>query len=54
MNIFNKAVFPKILLLILNYFPKPTILDKIFGRKWGNPVKLGRKRKIWYLFSCVF
>ena len=31
-----------------------TILDKIFGTKWSNPVKLDRKRKIWYLFMHVF
>ena len=23
-----------------------TILDKIFGAKWGNPAKLGRSRKV--------
>ena len=28
----------------------PTIPDKIFGTKWSNPVKLDRKRKVWYLF----
>ena len=22
--------------------------------KWSNPVKLERKRKVWYLFLCVF
>ena len=21
--------------------------------KWSNPVKLERKRKVWYLFLCV-
>ena len=26
------------------------IPDKIFGTKWSNPIKLGRKRKVWYLF----
>ena len=31
-----------------------TILDKIFGTKWSNPVKLDRERKVWYLFLCVF
>ena len=31
-----------------------TIPDKIFGTKWSNPVKLDRKRKVWYLFLCVF
>ena len=28
----------------------PTIPDKILGTKWSNPVKLDRKRKVWYLF----
>ena len=32
----------------------PTILDKIFGTKWGNPVKLDRKRKVSYLFLSAF
>ena len=27
-----------------------TIWDKIFGIKWNNPVKLDRKRKVWYVF----
>ena len=31
-----------------------TILDKIFGTKWSNPVKLDRKRKAWYQFLRVF
>ena len=31
-----------------------TIPDKIFGTKWSNPVKLDRKRKVWYLFLRVF
>ena len=31
-----------------------TIPDKIFGTKWSNPVKLNRKRKVWYLFLRVF
>ena len=31
-----------------------TIPDKIFGTKWSNPVKLDRKRKVWYLFLHVF
>ena len=31
-----------------------TIPDKIFGTKWSNPVKLDRKRKVWYLFLPVF
>ena len=31
-----------------------TILDKIFGTKWSNPVKLDMKRKVWYLFWRVF
>ena len=31
-----------------------TILDKIFGTKWSKPVKLDRKRKVWYLFLGVF
>ena len=33
---------------------KPTIPDKIFGTKWSNPVKLDRKRKVWYLLLRVF
>ena len=31
-----------------------TILVKIFGTKWGNPVKLERKRKVWSLFLRIF
>ena len=31
-----------------------TILDKIFGTKWRNPVKLDRARKVWYLLLRVF
>ena len=31
-----------------------TILDKIFGTKWSNPVKMERERKLWYLFLRVF
>ena len=31
-----------------------TIPGKIFGTKWSNPVKLERKRKVWYLFLRVF
>ena len=31
----------------------PTIPDKIFGTKWSNPVKLGRKKKFGMCF-CVF
>ena len=26
-----------------------TILDKIFGAKWRNPVNLDRAKKLWYL-----
>ena len=26
--------------------------NKIFGTKWNNPVKLDRRRKVWYVFSC--
>ena len=33
---------------------KTTIPDKIFGTKWRNPVKLDRRRKVWYLFLRVF
>ena len=33
---------------------EPTIPDKIFGTKSNNPVKLDRRRKVWYLFLCVF
>ena len=32
----------------------PTISDKIFGSKWNNPVKLERRRKVWYLYLRVF
>ena len=31
-----------------------TILGKTFGTKWSNPVKLDKKRKVWYLFLRVF
>ena len=27
-----------------------TIPDKVCGTKWNNPVKLDRRRKVWYLF----
>ena len=33
---------------------KSTIPDKIFGTKWGNLVKLDKRRKVWYLFLRVF
>ena len=29
-----------------------TILDKIFGTKCSNPVKLDRKRNVWYLLTA--
>ena len=42
----------------LGYFPSPqflfTIPDKIFGTRWRNPVKLDRKRRVWYLILRVF
>ena len=31
-----------------------TIPDKVCGIKWSNPVKLDRKRKVWYVFLRVF
>ena len=31
-----------------------TILDKVFGTKLSNPVKLDKKRKVWYVFLRVF
>ena len=31
-----------------------TIPGKIFGTKWSNPVKLDRKRKVWYVFLHAF
>ena len=33
---------------------QPAIPDERFGTKWSNPVKLDRKRKVWYLFLRVF
>ena len=30
------------------------ILEKIFGTKWSDSVKLDRKRKVWYQFLRVF
>ena len=36
------------------YLLAQTIPKKIFGTKWSNPVKLDRKRKVWYLFLRVF
>ena len=38
----------------LHYKTHPAIPDKIFGTKWSNPVKLDRKRKVWYLLLRVF
>ena len=38
----------------MNIYLQSTIPDKIFGTKWSNPVKLDRKRKVWYLFLHVF
>ena len=32
----------------------PIIPDKIVGTKWNNPVKLDRRRKVWYLLLRVF
>ena len=34
-------------------FPQ-TLVDKILGTKWSNPVKLDRKRKVWYMILRVF
>ena len=31
-----------------------TMLDKIFGTKWRNPVELDRTRTVWYLLLRVF
>ena len=32
----------------------PTAIpDKVFGTKWSNPVKLDRKRKVWYVILHV-
>ena len=31
-----------------------TIPDKIFGTKCSNPVKLDKKKKVWYLFLQFF
>ena len=36
-----------------NLLPE-TIPDKLFARKWSNPVKLYRKVQVWYLFVRVF
>ena len=33
---------------------RPAILDKIYGAKWKNPVKLDKKRKVWYQILCAF
>ena len=30
-----------------------TILDKVFGTEWGNPVKLDGTREVWYLLLRV-
>ena len=30
------------------------IPDKLFGTKWIYPVKLDKRRKVWYLFLRVF
>ena len=35
-------------------FLAQAIPDKIFEIKWSNLVKPDRKRKVWYLFLCVF
>ena len=31
----------------VNLSRAPTILDKVFGTKWSNPVKVDRKRNVW-------
>ena len=31
-----------------------TITNKIFGTKGSNPLKVDRKRKVWYLFFSHF
>ena len=36
------------------YFSLATIPDKVFGTKWSGPVKLDRKRKVWYVSLRVF
>ena len=33
---------------------KPAIPDKISGAIWKNPVKLDKKRKVWYQVLHVF
>ena len=33
---------------------RPTILDKIFGTKWRNPVELHKARKVSYLIFRIF
>ena len=38
----------------LNWNLVPSVMDKISGTKQRNPVKLGRTRKVWYLFLRVF
>ena len=40
--------------IVFMWYPASTIPDKIFGRKWSNPVKLDRNRKVWYLFLRAF
>ena len=36
-------------------FLETMIPDKIFEKKWSNPVKkLDRKRKVWYLLLRIF
>ena len=36
-----------------NWFVQ-TMVEKIVGTKWSNPVKPDRKIKVWYLFLRVF
>ena len=50
----NKHCFYFQLSSLQKYFFKATILGKIFGTEWRNPVKLDRTRKFWHLLLHVF
>ena len=52
--LFRGDTLSTMLLSMSGVFYSSTILGKIFGAKWGNPVKLDRARKVWYLLLRVF
>ena len=47
----KKQVRNQSMFSVINVFS--TILVKIFGTKWSNPVKLDRKKKAWCFLTAI-